>query len=134
APLGLKRGSVLSGLGTFVVVPRLYHGGVRSAVPWVCGFGGLNVRMEDSGEGFGQPIKQMSEPFFRIERSHPTPFDARPVYFSRIEDRLWWWAYVPVIRLVERASALVGWLQQGRIHLYLIYSFATLLVLLLLIQ
>jgi formate hydrogenlyase subunit 3/multisubunit Na+/H+ antiporter MnhD subunit len=119
---------------TFVLVRRFYHGRVRRADPWDCGFPGLNARMQDSAEGFGQPIKQIFEPFFRIERSHPSPFDAQPVYFSRIEDRFWYWAYVPVIRAVEMISAGVGVLQQGRIHVYLIYSFATLLVLLLLIQ
>jgi hypothetical protein len=39
-----------------------------------------------------------------------------------------------VIRLTEGVSSLVGRLQHGRIHVYLIYSFATLLALLLLIQ
>jgi hypothetical protein len=90
--------------------------------------------MQDSAEGFGQPIKQIFEPFFRIERSHPSPFDTQPVYFSRIEDRFWYWLYVPIIRLAEILSGLAGWLHRGRIHVYLIYSFATLLLLLFLIQ
>jgi hypothetical protein len=41
---------------------------------------------------------------------------------------------VPVMRAADMLSGLVGILQHGRIHLYLIYSFVTLLVLLLLIQ
>jgi hydrogenase-4 component B len=133
-PLLFLLGIVLTVLITFLLVRRFYHGRVRHADAWDCGFAGLNARMQDSAEGFGQPIKQIFEPFFRIERSQPTPFDARPAYMSRIEDRFWTWGYVPLIRLAERASALIGWLQQGRIHVYLIYSFATLLVLLLLIQ
>jgi len=133
-PLLFLLGIVLVWLATFLLVRRFYHGRVRRADPWDCGFAGLNARMQDSAEGFGQPIKQIFEPFFRLERSHPSPFDARPAYFSRIDDRFWYWVYVPVIRLTETLSALVGWLHQGRIHVYLIYSFATLLVLLLLIQ
>ena len=92
---------------------------------------GLNARMQDSAEGYGQPIKQIFEPFFRLERHHPSPFDAQPQYRSRFEDRLWYWLYVPLIRAVERVSALVGVLQHGRIAVYLIYSFVTLLLLLL---
>jgi hypothetical protein len=56
------------------------------------------------------------------------------MYRSTIEDRIWYWGYLPVIRAAERLSSLVGILHHGRIHLYLIYSFATLLALLLLIQ
>ena len=33
-------------------------------------------RMQDTAEGFGQPIRQVFEPFFRIERHLPSPFDA----------------------------------------------------------
>jgi hypothetical protein len=90
--------------------------------------------MQDTAEGFGQPIKQIFEPFFRIRREMPTPFDARPAYRSTTEDRLWYWLYLPVGRLSERFSGLVGRLQHGRIHIYLLYSFTTLIVLLLLVH
>jgi len=133
APLFLL-GIVVSVLASYLLVRRFYHGRVRRSAPWDCGFGRLDARMQDSAEGFGQPIKQIFEPFFKIERAQPSPFDARPSYSSRIDDRLWSWVYVPVMRAAEWLSSLVGFLHHGRIHLYLIYSFATLLVLLLLIQ
>lgn len=119
---------------TFLIVRWLYHGRVRHAPPWDCGFDGLNARMQDSAEGYGQPIKQIFEPFFRLERHHPSPFDTQPRYFSRIDDRLWYLLYLPVVRLAERVSSLVAVLQHGRIALYLVYSFATLLLLLLLMH
>jgi hypothetical protein len=90
--------------------------------------------MQDTAEGFGQPIKQIFEPFFLIRRRMPTAFDAQPVYHATSEDRLWFWLYLPVARLNERMSAWVGILQHGRIHLYLLYSFATLLALLLFVR
>ena len=68
----------------------------------------------------------------RIERHHPSPFDRSPIYYSKLEDNLWYWLYRPVIRVVERLSELVAVLHHGRISLYLIYSFVTLLVLLML--
>ena len=127
-------GIVLTVLVSYLLVRRFYHGRVRRSAPWDCGYGGLDARMQDSAEGFGQPIKQIFEPLFKLERSQPSPFDARPVYRSKIEDRVWYWVYVPVIKAGEQLSSLVGILHHGRIHLYLIYSFATLLTLLLLIQ
>ena len=127
-------GIVVTVLATYLLVRRFYHGRVRRSAPWDCGFGRLDARMQDSAEGFGQPIKQIFEPFFRIQRSQPSPFDARPSYWSSIDDHLWYWVYVPVTKAAEWLSSLVGILHHGRIHLYLIYSFATLLTLLLLIQ
>ena len=127
-------GIVLTVLVSYLLVRRFYHGRVRRSAAWDCGYGRLDARMQDSAEGFGQPVKQIFEPLFKLERSQPSPFEARPVYRSKIEDRIWYWVYVPVIKAGEQLSSLVGILHHGRIHLYLIYSFATLLTLLLLIQ
>jgi hydrogenase-4 component B len=118
---------------TFVLVRRLYHGRVRRAPPWDCGFPRLNARMQDTAEGFGQPIRQVFEPFFRIERSLPSPFDAQPVYRLVATDHFWHWMYVPIARVAEAASRVVGLLQQGRISTYLIFSFVTLLAMLVLV-
>ena len=87
-------------------------------------------RMQDSAEGFGQPIRQVFEPFFHIERHLPTPFDAAPRYFVRIGDPFWTWFYLPIARTAEFAAKIIGRIQQGRISVYLTYSFLTLLALL----
>ena len=118
---------------TFVLVRRLYHGRLRRAAPWDCGFPLLNARMQDTAEGFGQPIRQVFEPFFRIDRHLPSPFDRRPSYRLEASDNLWHWLYLPVARASDGVSRLVGRLQQGRISTYLMYSFVTLLVMLLLV-
>jgi len=115
---------------TFVVVRRLYHGRVRRSDPWDCGFPGQTPRMQDTAEGFGQPIRHMFGPFFRIERELPTPFDKEPRYALRLGDRWWDWLYSPIARAVQECARVVGYLQQGSISLYLFYSFATLLTLL----
>ena len=59
-------------LFTFVMVRRLYHGRLRRAAPWDCGFPAQTSRMQDSAEGFGQPIRQIFEPFYRMRRELPT--------------------------------------------------------------
>ncbi|BCK88495.1 hydrogenase-4 component B [Sideroxyarcus emersonii] len=115
---------------TTVLVRRLYHGRVRRSPPWDCGFPAQTARMQDTAEGFGQPIRRIFEPFFRIERNVPSPFDTHPRYHGQSDDRLWYILYLPVKQLTERLSSLTSLLQHGRIHLYLTYTFATLLVLL----
>lgn len=115
----------------FVLVRWRYHGRLRRAAPWDCGFPGQNARMQDTAEGFGQPIRQIFEPMFRMQRELPTPFDAKPHYRVVVEDPLWHWLYLPVAAGVERLSRLIGLLQQGRIAVYLLYSFVTLVIVLL---
>jgi formate hydrogenlyase subunit 3/multisubunit Na+/H+ antiporter MnhD subunit len=117
----------------FLLVRKLYHGRLRRAAPWDCGYPLTSARMQDTAEGFGQPIRQVFEPFFRIERHLPTPFDRHPTYRLVATDHLWHWLYEPVARVVEFASRTVGRLQQGRISTYLMYSFVTLLVMLVLV-
>ena len=116
-----------------ITVRILYHGRLRRAPPWDCGYPYQTARMQDTAEGFGQPIRQIFEPFFWMRRDLPSPFDARPRYRVVIEDRFWHWIYQPVQHAVERAARLAGRVQQGRISIYLLYSFVTLVVMLLLV-
>jgi hypothetical protein len=90
--------------------------------------------MQDTAEGFGQPIRQMFEPFMRLTRKIPTPFDKEPVYKVTIEDHFWFWLYLPIAKVIEFVAGQVGRLQQGRISIYLLYSFITLLFMLFLVQ
>ena len=115
---------------TIQVVHRQYHGRLRKGPVWDCGYAAQTPRMQDTAEGFGQPIRQIFEQFFRIERMLPTPFDAQPRYFVKAGDHLWYWLYLPVTRAAEWTARLVGRIQQGRISAYLMYSFLTLLALL----
>jgi NADH:ubiquinone oxidoreductase subunit 5 (subunit L)/multisubunit Na+/H+ antiporter MnhA subunit len=117
----------------FVLVRRLYHGRLRRAAPWDCGYPLLNARMQDTAEGFGQPIRQVFEPFFRVDRHLPSPFDRQPSSRLEATDHFWHWLYLPVARAAEATARVVGLLQQGRISTYLMYSFVTLLVMLLLV-
>ena len=107
-----------------------YHQRVRKGAAWDCGFGGLNSRMQDTAEGFGQPIRHLFQPLFAITRELPTPFDLAPKYRLEIGDRIWRALYLPLGVLVRLVADKVAWLQQGRIANYLLYSFVTLVVLL----
>ena len=119
---------------TIFTVHRVYHGRVRRANAWDCGFPLQSARMQDSAEGFGQPIRQIFEPFFRMTRQLPTASDLAPRYKVTVEDPMWQWIYLRIVTITEAVSRLIGKLQQGRISIYLLYSFITLITMLFLTQ
>ncbi|PIV32470.1 MAG: hydrogenase 4 subunit B [Lysobacterales bacterium CG02_land_8_20_14_3_00_62_12] len=130
SPLALGIGILVCVALTFLLVRRLYHGRIRLCTPWGCGYPQWTPRMQDTAEGFGQPIRRVFEPFFEVQRQTPTAFDSAPKYRVVVTDRWWGLIYAPIIRLVQMLSRWVSFLQQGNISLYLLYSFATLLTLL----
>ncbi len=134
SPLVVLVGVVGVVLMTMRIVHRFWHGRVRVGPAWDCGFPRQTPRMQDTAEGFGQPIRQIFETFFRMERELPSPFDSEPRYRVRIDDHFWHWLYLPVARGTEFLSRLVAFVQQGRISVYLLYSFLTLLALLLFVR
>ena len=115
---------------TFVLVRFLAHGRMRRTDPWDCGYPWQTPRMQDTAEGFGQPIRHMFGAFFRMERELPSPSDVNPRYRIHIEDRLWRALYLPMARGMQRLADMAGLLQGGRLAIYLLYSFLTLIVLL----
>jgi NADH:ubiquinone oxidoreductase subunit 5 (subunit L)/multisubunit Na+/H+ antiporter MnhA subunit len=115
---------------TALVVRLFYHRRVRIGDPWRCGFEEVDARMQDTAEGFGQPVRHVFQVFFRVQRELPSPFDRAPKYRVIVSDRIWHGLYMPLAGLVRRAANSVAWLQQGRVTTYLLYSFLTLLVLL----
>ncbi|MDO8931589.1 MAG: hydrogenase 4 subunit B, partial [Rhodocyclaceae bacterium] len=113
------------------LVHRLYHGRTRRSAAWDCGYFFQGPRAQDTAEGFSQPIRRIFEPMFRMQRHFPTARDAEPYYSVKVEDHFWHWLYLPVAKLAGGISALITRLQGGRIAIYLLYSFITLIVLLL---
>jgi hypothetical protein len=118
---------------SMLVVRLVYHQRVRRSAPWDCGFVRLDARMQDTAEGFGQPIRHIFQGFFGVERQLPTPFDRKPHYRVVVSDLIWRALYEPLSPLVQRGANAFAWLQQGRIAAYLLYSFITLIVLLALV-
>ncbi|HNH34737.1 MAG TPA: hydrogenase 4 subunit B [Rhodocyclaceae bacterium] len=113
------------------IVRRLYHGRVRRSPAWDCGYVFQSSRAQDTAEGFSQPIRRIFEPAFRMDRHFPTGRDEKPFYSVQIEDHFWHWLYLPVAKAAEFVSKLITHVQGGRISVYLMYSFLTLIILLL---
>ncbi len=113
APVDIDRASyspvffLLAVLGvmlvTVLVVHYYYHGRLRRGPAWDCGFPAQTSRMQDTAEGFGQPIRRIFEPFFRIERELPSAFDTHPRYHGRSDDRIWFALYLPIKQLTENS-------------------------------
>jgi hydrogenase-4 component B len=130
APLVLLAVVLVVLAATSILVRRVYRRTVRRAPAWDCGFGRLDARMQDTAEGFGQPIRHIFQAFFTMQRELPSPFDRAPRYRVVVGDRIWRALYEPVRGIVQRIADSLAWLQQGRISAYLMYSFITLVVLL----
>lgn len=143
APISPQRASyipIVFLLGATVVVTLsvwitkgVYHGRIRRSAPWDCGYPLQNPRMQDTAEGFGYPVRHIFEPFFRMQRELPSPFDTVPRYRVIVEDRFWFGLYLPAARAVLNTANLIGRVQQGRIAVYLLYSFLTLMALLVIV-
>ncbi|MDE3210586.1 MAG: hydrogenase 4 subunit B [Pseudomonadota bacterium] len=128
--LWLWVGLLLAIGATFALVRRIYHGRVRRTPPWDCGYPWQTPRMQDSSEGFGQPLRHLFGPVFRMQRELPAPSDSKPHYHVQVQEHLWHRLYLPLARLVQRTAERVTILQGGRLSTYLLYSFMTLILLL----
>jgi hydrogenase-4 component B len=127
-PVIFLLGIAVAVLATSLLVRRLYSTRTRRAPPWDCGFRWQTARMQDTAEGFGQPIRQIFEPLMRLQRDLPSPFDTQPRYKVSVEDPMWHTLMLSLVALVQGLARQVGKLQQGRIAIYLLFSFVTLLL------
>ncbi|HTY20946.1 MAG TPA: hydrogenase 4 subunit B [Geobacteraceae bacterium] len=104
---------------------------------WDCGFEKITSRMQYNATSFSMPIRRIFGFLFHVREDseavpplrHPA-YPERLRYRLRVRDRFWTWLYEPVGDVAFFIARLVGNLQQGRIQVYLIYSFVTIIVLL----
>ena len=110
---------------------------IRRVPIWDCGFAGITSRMQYNATSFSMPIRRIFGFLFHIrEESEAVQPVRHPAYPERlryrltVRDRFWTWLYEPVGDTAFFIAKIVGNLQQGRIQVYLIYSFVTIIVLL----
>ncbi|TAN43014.1 MAG: hydrogenase 4 subunit B [Nitrospirae bacterium] len=136
---------VFSGiLAVYAIVYIILHvnpGKIRRGHVWDCGFEKLTNRMQYNAISFSMPIRRIFGFLFNIkeevrlvpQQAH-SAFPQKLIYSLRIRDRFWNWIYKPVADASFWLSRRVGRLQQGRINTYLIYSFVTIILLLLFVR
>lgn len=116
-------------------------GKIRRGPSWDCGFEKINSRMQYNATSFAMPIRRIFGFLFNIKEQvslAPQPghaaFPKRLDYHLRVRDRFWGWIYKPIIGVSFWLSRRIGNLQRGRIQTYLIYSFITILILLVFVR
>jgi NADH:ubiquinone oxidoreductase subunit 5 (subunit L)/multisubunit Na+/H+ antiporter MnhA subunit len=145
-PVAPERASYSGGivfLGLLLGIPAVYlllhirPGAIRRVPVWDCGFEKLTPRMQYTATAFAMPIRRIFGYLFaireqvrRVPHAGAAAYPRRVGYTLRVRDRVWGWCYAPIADACFRLARQVGRLQQGRIQSYLIYSFVTILVLL----
>jgi hydrogenase-4 component B len=113
---------------------------VHRVPAWDCGFEKMTPRMQYNATSFSMPIRRIFGFLFHIREEslavdpvrHPA-YPERLRYRLRVRDRFWSWLYEPIGVAAFFLARRIGNLQQGRIQIYLIYSFVTIVVLLVLL-
>lgn len=128
----------------FAVAYLILHvraGKIHRGPIWDCGFEKINERMQYNATSFSMPIRRIFGFLFNVKeqvrlapQSAHAAFPKRLHYSLRVRDRFWGWIYRPIIEVSFWMSRRVGSLQRGRIQTYLIYSFITIIVLLVFVR
>jgi formate hydrogenlyase subunit 3/multisubunit Na+/H+ antiporter MnhD subunit len=107
---------------------------VTRAATWGCGFPAPTPRMQYTASSFVQPLARIFGPILdtRIRREDPVGyFPARASFATHTGDAAEERIFAPSFRAAGRLLGAVKGLQHGRLQLYLLYIFGTLLALLL---
>ncbi len=107
---------------------------VGASLTWDCGFAGPTPRMQYTAASFAQPLTELFHDVLRPRRNVELPSGFFPVSASwetHPEDMAREQVYRPMFTFVERVSARIRKLQEGRVQFYLLYMALTLLILLL---
>ncbi|MCL5980208.1 MAG: hydrogenase 4 subunit B [Gammaproteobacteria bacterium] len=116
----------------FVLVWWRFGRPLRRAGVWACGFPLRTARMQDSPLGFVEPLLRIFRPVFQLRREALST--AAPRLSLQLGEPVTAYLYRPLAATAAWLSAQMVRLQQGRITVYLLYSFLTLLLLLALLR
>lgn len=110
---------------------------VRRAPLWDCGFEKVTNRMQYTSTSFAMPTRRIFGFVFSIKettriigRRDAAFFPEKFIYHLKIRDHIWNFGYKPVSEASFWLSRKISRLQHGRIQIYILYSFVTLILLL----
>ena len=108
---------------------------------WDCGFEKVTPRMQYTATAFSMPVRRIFGFYFHVRERQVSKhlldhkaFIKSIRYSLKTRDRFMGWLYQPVADVSFWIARKAGKLQQGRIQVYLIYSFATIILLLVLLR
>jgi len=123
----------ITALATVAVVVVMFLRARRSprAVTWDCGYAAPSARMQYTGRSLGEWLTERLIPAFYRPLVHVTPprelFPAAATFDVAVAEPFGDRIFVPAARRWAERAARLRWVQQGRLPLYLLYIFVTLL-------
>ena len=132
-------GAILLGLlalvAALVVLRRRLLAGrpMRETVTWDCGYAAPAARMQYTATGYAQPLVQGAGAILRTKNEIQSPQGVFPVaatFRSETPDVAQGSLFDPAFQWAAKGLGRLRWLQQGRVHLYILYIVVTLMVLL----
>ncbi|MDD5457643.1 MAG: hypothetical protein PHV30_11525, partial [Candidatus Margulisbacteria bacterium] len=112
---------------TFVIF-HVKQGTIKRCDAWDCGFEKLTPRMQYNATSFAMPIRRIFGGLFSVREKLGLK------YHLRVRDYFVGIIYKPIVNICYIIARQLGRLQQGHIQQYLIYSFVTIIVLLILLK
>lgn len=134
-PVGAGGLALLALIGTLAWLRRklLADRTVAESVTWDCGYAAPAASMQYTATGYAQPLTHGASGLLgtNIEQVPPRGVYATPAAFrvdtpDLAENKL----FAPLFEAAGRWMGKLSWLQQGRVHLYVLYLVAVLMVLL----
>lgn len=127
--------ALLAGTVVLVLARRrlLANRPVRETVTWDCGYAAPAARMQYTATGFAQPLTHGAAALLRphVERRLPEGvFPAAASFHDETPDIAREWLFDPLFRKAARLLGRLRWLQQGRVHGYVLYVVAAAMALL----
>ena len=106
---------------------------VRETVTWDCGYAAPTASMQYTATGFAQPLTNGAASILRprVERHLPEGvFPTVASFHDETPDAAREWLFDPLFRKAARWLGRLRWLQQGRVHGYVLYVVAAAMALL----
>ena len=103
------------------------------AVTWDCGYAAPTASMQYTASSFAQPLGRLFRSVLRTQSHEQVPagyFPDSAHLASHTPDVATTHLFLPLFARARRGLESLRWLQQGRVQLYLLYIFITLVVLL----
>ena len=106
---------------------------VRETVTWDCGYAAPAPRMQYTATGFAQPLTHGAQAILRSRLEYHPPRGVFPdfaAFRSQTPDLARESLFDPLFRKTAHLLGRLRWLQQGQVHLYILYIVVVLMVLL----
>ncbi|MDA8430162.1 MAG: proton-conducting transporter membrane subunit [Geobacteraceae bacterium] len=123
---------VISLLGWWLYKRRLLRSTVTASSTWGCGYPAPTSRMQYSASSFAAMLVNLFAGVLRPERHSPHikgPFPADPHFESHVPEAVLERIYLPLLARIYEKFLPIRRLQHGQLHLYILYTFITLILL-----